>query len=129
MARKFATVLGVVLLAVGIWGTLTGGHAHTLVIFGVNGSHNLVHLLSGALALVAAFLGEQPSQLFCLAFGTVYGLVAVCGFFNLPFAVSMLNLNDADDFLHLAISVACLVVGGTSKAPTAPSRTSVASPK
>jgi len=115
MAKPFSIVLGVVLLAVGLWGMATGGHSHDLLVFGINANHNLVHLLSGALALVAGFAGARYAAFYCLVFGSVYGLVAVLGFFNVAYAVDLLNLNMADNFLHLGISVACLLVGGMSK--------------
>ena len=115
MARPFSIVLGIVLLAVGLWGTATGSDAHKLVAFGINANHNLVHVLSGALALAAGLAGTRYATTFALAFGTVYGAVAVLGFFNVHSVVNLLNLNMADNFLHLVISVACLWVGGMSK--------------
>ena len=45
----------------------------------------------------------------------VYGAVAVCGFCQVAAVVRFLNLNTADNFLHLAISAACLAVGGFAK--------------
>lgn len=115
MAKKLATVLGIVLLAIGLWGMAIGGHDHQILVFGVNAGHNVIHLLSGAAALMAALLGERTAMIYCLAFGSVYGLVSVVGFFQVPAVVRMLNLNMADNFLHLAIAVACLWVGGQSK--------------
>ena len=115
MARSFSMVLGVVLLAVGLWGMSTGGHDNDLVVFGVNAGHNLVHVLSGALALIAAQAGTRAALAFCLIFGVVYGLVAVLGFFQVQSVVRMLNLNMADNVLHLAIAAACLWVGGSAK--------------
>ena len=47
MAKGFSMILGVVLLAVGVVGMLTGGHNHDLIIFGINLTHNIVHILSG----------------------------------------------------------------------------------
>ena len=115
MVKKFTLVLGVVLLAVGVLGVLTGGHDHTLIIFGINLTHNAVHVLSGAVALAAAMGGDKYAKLYCLIFGAVYGLVTVAGFLSIAPAVSLLNLNMADNVLHLAISGACLFVGFQAK--------------
>lgn len=115
MAKKFSLLLGVILLAVGVAGWRTGGHDHNLIIFGINMKHNLVHILSGALALLAGLAGEKYAKTYCLAFGAVYGLVTIAGFLHVTQAVQLLNLNQADNFLHLGISVACLGVGVTSK--------------
>lgn len=121
MARSFSLVLGVLLLVMGLWGIVTGGHAHNLMFFGVNATHNLVHLLSGALAIGASLGGERYAKLYCLAFGTVYGLVAILGFVNVGAVVTLLNLNMADNLLHLAIAAVCLIVGAQSKAGTSAS--------
>ena len=115
MAKGFSLILGIVLLAVGIVGTITGGHNHTLIIFGINLTHNLVHILSGILAIAAASSGEQYAKLYCLIFGAVYGLVTVAGFISLTPVVDLLNLNMADNVLHLAISATCLWVGAQAK--------------
>ena len=111
MVKKFTLVLGVVLLAVGVLGILTGGHDHTLIIFGINMTHNLIHVLSGVVALAAAAGGEGYAKKYCLVFGAVYGLVTVGGFINLAPVVQMLNLNAADNVLHLAIAASCLGLG------------------
>ncbi len=113
MAKALAIVLGLVLIAVGIRGMMTGS-SHVMR-FGVSPSHNLIHVLSGAVALLAALGGERPAMIFCLVFGVVYGLVAVLGFFQIRFVVQLLNLNMPDNFLHLGISAVCLVAGALSK--------------
>lgn len=111
MAKKFTLTLGVVLLGVGAWGWLTGGHDHNLIVFGINMKHNVVHILSGGVAILAALVGDKCAKYYCLLFGAVYGLVTIAGFLNIAPAVQLLNLNTADNFLHLGISVACLGVG------------------
>ena len=113
MARRLATVLGLVLIAIGIRGMVTGG-SHVMK-FGVSPAHNLIHVLSGAVALLTALGGERPAMIYCLAFGVVYGLVAVLGFFQIHAVIDLLNLNMADNFLHLGISAVCLVAGALSK--------------
>jgi hypothetical protein len=120
MAKTFAMVLGAVLLLVGIWGTTTGGHDHELIVFGVNSAHNMVHLLSGLLGLIMAFAGERWAKTYLLGFGTVYGLVTILGFLNVTSVVRMLNLNLADNLLHLAISASCLIVGLQSRPSRGP---------
>ena len=115
MAKRFTMVLGLILLVVGVAGMATGGGPHDLMFFGVNAGHNLVHVVSGVLALIAGLSGQRAAVMFCLAFGVIYGAVAVLGFFGVAAVMSLLHLNLADDVLHLAIAAACLWVGGTSK--------------
>jgi hypothetical protein len=116
MAKSFALILGIVLLAIGLWGMASGGHDHELVVFGINATHNLVHLLSGALAVGSALAGPQAARMYLLVFGAVYGLVALLGFAGLPALVRLLNLNGADNWLHAGIAAACLWVGAKSAA-------------
>jgi hypothetical protein len=113
--RSFTLLLGVVLLVVGIVGFVTGSHDHELIVFGINMAHNVVHILSGALGILAATSGAHSARVFCLAFGSVYGLVALAGFAGLEPLVRLLNLNTADNLLHLGIAVTCLVVAFASR--------------
>src|SRR5688572_5995743 len=108
MIKPFTLVLGIVLLGVGAWGAMSGGHDHELIIFGINTTHNLVHILSGILGIATALISIKAAKMYCLLFGAVYGLVTVAGFAGIPQVVGMLNLNTADNFLHLAITAACL---------------------
>lgn len=109
MAKGFSLMLGIALMGIGVWGWVSGGHNHELIVFGINFTHNAVHLLSGVLALAASAYGEKSAKAYCFVFGTVYGLVTVAGFLNIDAVVQRLNLNHADNFLHLAIAVACLI--------------------
>ncbi len=117
MIKKFTGILGVTFLLVGVVGALTGGHDHNLVIFGINTTHNMVHILSGTLALVAALISTNTARFFCITFGVVYGLVTLLGFLHVPQAVALLNLNMADNFLHLTITTACLYFGLAAPRP------------
>lgn len=115
MAKKFSLVLGVVLLLVGIWGLATGRHPHNLIIFGINAAHNWVHIVSGVVALIAAWAGERYAKFYCLVFSGVYGIVTLGGLFQVDRLVRLLNLNMADNILHLAITVGCFWFGIKSK--------------
>ena len=126
----YTMVLGIILLAIGLLGALTGGHDHELIIFGINATHNVVHLASGAAAILCAMIGLGASRAFCLLFGIVYGLVMLAGFLGVEPIVRMLNLNMADNFLHRAIAASALdcafayrATPATARAPaTAPER-------
>jgi hypothetical protein len=113
--QMFCAGLGVVLLLVGVVGAITGGHDHNLIIFGINMNHNIVHLASGVLALIGAGMGAVYARGFCLAFGVIYGAVAVAGFAGVPSVMQALNINMADNFLHIAIAGSALLVGLTAK--------------
>lgn len=114
MAKTYSMILGAVLLLVGIAGYVTGGPA--LFGFGLNSTHNLVHVLSGIVGLLAGFGGVKYARWYCLGFGAIYGLVTIAGFLNVAQVVDLLNLNMADNVLHLVIAATALGVGYTTKA-------------
>lgn len=120
-AKAVCIVLGCVFLLIGAWGFVTGDR---VLIFPVNTTHNIVHLTSGTLAIVCGVLSLRAARLFCLIFGTVYGLVAVLGFAKVEFVVNLLALDENDNDLHLGIAVVFLLAGLLSL----PRRLMVASP-
>jgi hypothetical protein len=77
MAKTICKLLGVVFLLVGIIGfvkpDLMGTH--------LSMAHNLVHILSGIVALYFGFAGTlSGARGFALAFGAVYLLLGIVGF-------------------------------------------------
>ena len=56
MATLVCKVLGVAFLIVAVWGFIDGDR---VLIFHVNTAHNLVHLLSGAIALACGFADQS----------------------------------------------------------------------
>jgi hypothetical protein len=108
MASLVCKIMGVAFLVIAVWGFITG---HEVLIFHVNTAHNVVHLLSGAAALACGFAGEPAARIFSIAFGLVYALVAGLGFANVAFAVDLLRLNEADNWLHAGIAAVFLVAG------------------
>jgi Domain of unknown function (DUF4383) len=125
LAQVYATVLGTVLVIVGIVGFLVepsfavGDSAQrgTLILFDINGWHNLVHLLSGVVGLALAGTAAK-ARLFCVGYGAVYVLVTILGFAvgDGGLLLSLIPINTADNLLHLAIAVTGIAVGLASPA-------------
>jgi hypothetical protein len=113
--RTIAKTFGYVFLAVGVLGFIPNPIASGDGIFQVNALHNIVHLASGALALVAGYTSEGNAQTYNVGFGAVYGLVTLLGLLGVSFAVDLLNLNLADNVLHLAITLGLVGPGLTLK--------------
>ena len=97
--QTWAKVIGVVLLLVGIWGFFTSS---ILGLFGVNTLHNIVHLVTGAIFVWAGFASGAPTNDVNKWLGVVYALVGIVGFFGV---LGFLNVNAADNWLHLVIGV------------------------
>lgn len=116
MAKTMAVLFGVVLLVVGVLGFVPGITKDEMLlgIFHVNAAHNVVHLLSGAVALFCGMTSVGASRNYFRIFGIVYGAVAVLGFLNPGEHTMLLGLisnNTADTWLHVAISAVSLILG------------------
>lgn len=82
-------------------------------------THNIVHLLSGAILAYLGFMGSESSQrMGAQIFGVVYGLVTLLGLFGVgggnPFGL-MLHLNGAYNVIHLVIAAFGLYAGFAKK--------------
>jgi hypothetical protein len=117
MVKTYATVIGVVLVAVGILGFIPNPIVSSQpgALFAVNAVHNLVHLVTGAAALVIAFaITDRLQQANALiAYGVVYALVLILTIvsptlFGL-FADAPVNV--ADHILHLVLALGSIGVG------------------
>lgn len=108
LTKTVTWILGLVLVLIGLAGFFVDG---MLLVFEVNNVHNIVHLLSGVVAIAAASSGDSYSRMYLIVFGLVYGLVTVIGFVNGGDILGLFHANDADNYLHAAIAVVCLGVG------------------
>ena len=110
--QNLAWVFGVVFLVVGIAGFVPGltTDGVLLGIFQVDTLHNIIHLLSGAAAVLAALSGAY-ARLYFQVFGVVYALVTVVGFWQGSTVLGLIDINMADNALHLVLAAASLWIG------------------
>lgn len=108
-----AKTFGFVFLGVGLLGFIPNPIVGSDALFATNAVHNVVHLLSGVLALFAGYSSEDYSKTYNVGFGAVYALVTLLGFIGVGFVADLLALNTADNVLHLLITVSLLVAGLT----------------
>jgi hypothetical protein len=113
-ASLYAGLIGAVLLVAGIIGFFysasfgsPGNVDAVLGILDVNAWHNLIHLASGVLGLLAFSAGARASRTYALAFGAVYIVVAIWGFIigNHESILGFVPINTEDNFLHLILGV------------------------
>lgn len=97
MAKTICKLLGVLFLLVGITGFVAPHFLGTHLSM----AHNLVHILSGILALYFGFAGSlSGARGFALAFGAVYLLLGIVGFImGSPGASSIPNMTTPDNRL------------------------------
>ena len=114
MAKTLCKVLGVIFLLVGI----AGFAAPTLMGFHLGPAHNLVHLLSGAIALYLGFAGSlSAARTFCLVFGVVYLALGILGMvlgdpsMNRMWHVGPIDLAMPDHGLHVLLGAVFLAGG------------------
>ena len=113
MAKTVCKILGVVLLLVGVVGFAAPGllGAH------LNMAHNVVHIVSGAIALYFGFAGTlSAAKTFCLVFGVVYLALGILGMAmgeapDRMWMVGPLELGQADHGIHILLGVVFLAGG------------------
>jgi hypothetical protein len=114
MAKTICKILGVVFLLVGVVGFasphLLGAH--------LSPAHNVVHILSGVVALYFGFAGSiSGAKAFCLVFGVVYlalgviGLALGTGPDRLWTLLNTLEFGKADHGIHCLLGIVCLAGG------------------
>jgi len=113
MAKTVCKILGVVFLLVGLCGfvapNLLGAHLSPV--------HNLVHIISGAIALYFGFAGTlSAAKTFALIFGVVYLALGILGFAlgagaEKMWMVGPLHLAKADHFIHVLLGIIFLAGG------------------
>jgi len=117
-ARVFCLVVGATLLLVGLLGflaeskfdTSSGGDGgaldgENLIIFEVNGWHNVVHIASG-LFLLALMRRHDTARLAALSFGAIYGIVTIIGLIDGNDVLGLFPVNAADKILHIVLTLA-----------------------
>ena len=123
--QKSALIVGIVFLVVGIAGFIPGlttdvdallisgpdSNALLLGVFQVSILHNIVHLLFGVVGLWAA-TSFAFSRNILIWGGAVYALLWLYGLLvPVDSAANFVPMNDADDWLHLALAVGMILLG------------------
>jgi len=112
MAKTVCKLLGVVFVLVGICGFfapgLLGAHFNT--------PHNVVHIVSGLIALYFGFAGSlSGAKGFCLVFGVVYLALGILGLVFVgahgTWDLGPLMFGKVDDGIHLLLGVVFLAGG------------------
>jgi hypothetical protein len=114
MAKTVCKILGVVFILVGLVGFVSPGFLGTHLSM----THNLVHLISGAIALYFGFAGTlSAARLFCIIFGVVYGLLGIYPDRMWDALASIgLHLGTMDHIVHILLGVVFLIGGFMTRA-------------
>jgi Domain of unknown function (DUF4383) len=114
MLKILAILFGLVLIVIGILGFLPdftpGGKLFGY--FLVNPLHNILHLLTGIVALVCGLTSGLASKVFFICFGLIYAAIAVLGFMmGQGQLFDLIAINQADNYLHAGIAILSLYFG------------------
>jgi len=119
MAKTVCKILGVVFLLVGVCGlaapTLLGAH--------LTPPQNVVHIVSGVIALYFGFAGSlSGAKAFALVFGVVYLALGILGMAmgvapDHTWMVGPLHLGQVDHGIHILLGVVFLAGGLFTKSP------------
>jgi len=128
-AQLYALIFGAVLVAAGILGFFYNAEFTSdkserdavLGILDVNGWHNVVHIATGLLGLMAAS-SWSTARTYAFGLGAVYILVAVWGFIvgDGDSILSIIPVNTEDNILHLLIGVAGLAAAAATPSAQQP---------
>ena len=117
MLRVLAFLCGIAFILAGVAGmSLKPEYIVDGKLFGkflVNFEHNLVHLVTGILALVSGVKSYFASKLFFIIFGIIYGILAILGIVqtDADFFHQHILVDDFGNYVHIAISLLFLVFG------------------
>jgi hypothetical protein len=108
--NTYARILGWTFVAVAAagfiltgFGDFFGVDGETLILFGVNPAHNLIHLVLGVTYLMGARASEAGARAVVLVLSSAYLLVGVLGLLLMDTSANVLAINQADNVLHLAV--------------------------
>jgi Domain of unknown function (DUF4383) len=126
-AMLYAGVVGAVLVVAGIIGffyeaDFTNNEGVRDAVFGildVNGWHNLVHIATGVLGLIAFSAGAYASRTYALVIGAIYVVVAFWGFIigSGESILGIIPINTEDSILHLVLGIGGVAAGAASQRP------------
>jgi hypothetical protein len=125
--KTYATILGWTFVVVAVagffltgFGDFFGVDGETLILFGVNPAHNVIHLILGVTYLIGARASEAGARAVVLVLSSAYLLVGVLGLLLMDTSANILAINQADNILHLAVGALGVAVVALTSRKAAP---------
>ena len=111
MLRIMAILFGITFIFAGVAGFLPSFTTDGLLFgyFAVDSMHNIAHIVSGVIAIMAATSPKYTRWYFQI-FGIIYAVVAIVGFWR-GGDLYIMTVNFADNILHTVIGVVALYLG------------------
>ena len=120
LARGYAALVGIILVAVGLLGYISNpivGDPGGNLIFITGSTHNVIHLLTGAIALFVAFgLTGARQAAGVIWFGVLYLVIFVALLISPDLYGLLYPVSVADHGLHFGIGIVSIGVGMMARA-------------
>src|SRR3989344_2860604 len=119
MAKTLAVIFGVVFLLIGLGGfvvnPLVGAHA----LFETDTTHNVIHLVLGAVLLVVGLLAGARAALWLKIIGAITLILGMLGLLGGDTLLGIAVNNGADTWLHFILGAVLLAAGFLTKGEAA----------
>ena len=119
MTKKLGFFWGSLFLLGGILGFVPGITKNDMFLgfFMVNTPHNILHIISGLIFLVASMAGSRAARLWFIVFGLFYASMSLLGFaVGDGMIFNLISNNKVDSWGHGFLALVLLLIGFTSSA-------------
>lgn len=115
MLRTIGIIIGILFIFFGVAGFFPQMISNGLLFgyFALGNLSNLVHIVTGVLAIMAA-TSYASTRLYFQIFGVIYAIVAIIGFVN-GGDLYIMQVNTADNVFHLIFALVSLYLGFIAK--------------
>ena len=120
MINNYAKVMGGILFLIGVLGFIPALAPDGMLfgIFRIDAMHNVFHLVSGLVLLGVGLSNNwEASRKMTLLFAAIYGIITLLGFLSPNNVVMGMQMNLADNVLHLGITASALLFGLQQRHP------------
>ena len=114
MIKTLGLVFGIAFLLGGTLGFVPGVTKDDMYfgIFMVNPAHNIMHIVTGAIFVLASMLGARAARLWFQIFGFFYAALAAMGFvIGEGMIFNLIMNNQYDSWGHAALALLILLIG------------------
>lgn len=117
MVRRLGILMGSLFLVGGILAFVPGVTKDNMYfgLFMVNTPHNIMHIASGSILLIASLLGARPTRLWFQLLGAFYAALAAIGFVvGNPLIFGLIMNSPFDSWGHAGLALIMLLIGFTT---------------
>lgn len=112
LARSWLLFTGVVLIVVGVVGFVPNPLVGTTGLVATDNVHNIIHVLTGALALGLVYGMAADIGMAAILFGALYAAVFVITLISPTlFGIFSVAVNPIDHLIHIGVAVVSLALG------------------